>query len=161
MDIEISAYFRETLLNQELGDYIERKKVHITQPYTNTNRSICQMMRTVNLLTKYEYEHKVALIMNYLRGAVLKLSQYKEDWAKYLKEDSKNNMYKGRSAFTGEKRERALELLHVKSHDIFVAYHDLYVSQSDPNIQNYILECIYYTQQINKKLLDYERKLGH
>ena len=160
MEIELSEYFQTIIpkRGEDLIKFLETKK--FGKDSSSYKRTICQMMRNFNNVTDYKYQGLVSIVIEYLHHAVVKLKKYKCDWNTYIKTASKNNLIKSRSIFKPEKREIALSYLDIENHDIFKLYKELYQITNRPVAKELILESIYYTQQINKKLGEYE-KMNH
>lgn len=157
-EYKLSNYFNKNPIkfNNELHSYIiHEKKIRIKQDINDTNRSICQMVRDINVNTNSNYENILCSILYYTEEAVKTLIEYKDNWIQFLKIDSKNNISKGRSTFNSNKRLEALNYIEI-DHEIFKLYKNLYYNISDKNNKELILECIYYTYKINEKLIFYE-----
>lgn len=158
-DYELSNYFKNNIIkiNEEIVTYvINEKKLRHKQNIENTNRSICQMIRDININTNKIYENTFIKLIYYIENAVNILIKYKDNWIDYLKIDSSNNIYKGRSSFDDNKKTQAIKYLEIE-HDIFKLYKYLYENIINKNDKELILECVYYTYKINEKLIYYEK----
>ncbi len=158
IEYKLSNYFNENILkfNKEIQLYIINKKgIRSKQDINNTNRSICQMIRDINVNTNHKYENMLCSLIYYTDEAVKTLIKYKDNWTEFLKIDSNNNIHKGRSIFNNDKKIEALKYLEIE-HDIFKLYKNLYDNISEKNNKELLLECIYYTHKINEKLMFYE-----
>ena len=160
VEIVKSEYFKSNDITNninDINDTIINKNIRVFQNYCDTNRSICQMLRNINYHTNYKDEIIIAKIINFVDKAVLNLSNHKEQWSLYLKNDSVDNIYKGRSNITDKKIEESIFIINNNDndnniHNVFKLYKILYDNYIiDNNIKLLILECVYYTQQINKK----------
>ena len=146
-----------------LPAYIVSKRVH--QDHLETgDRTICGMMRNVNYLTNFAYETQVANMIVFINNSVLQLRGYKSNfddgwWKNHGDVEGSGSKYM-RSTFTGEKRAHAeglLDLSNIPAHSIFTNFFNLYASIEDKNVRSFILESVYYTHRINKKLWEYEQ----
>tara|TARA_R110000822_G_scaffold23098_14_gene71697 strand:- start:3628 stop:4977 length:1350 start_codon:yes stop_codon:yes gene_type:complete len=142
-----------------IQEYITMKKIRLSSP-TSGDRTICGMLRNVNVLSGYQSEKKITQMIATVNNAVLKLREYKQDfdknWWNNRKDtvlDKNNNV---RSNFSPEKLKQAIELIELQDHSLYNSYRDLHNKTNDENIKKFILECVYYTHRINEKLLEYE-----
>ena len=142
-----------------IQEYITMKKIRLSSP-TSGDRTICGMLRNVNVLSGYQSEKKITQMIATVNNAVLKLREYKQDfdknWWNNRKDtvlDKNNNV---RSNFSPEKLKQAIELIELRDHSLYNSYRDLHNKTNDENIKKFILECVYYTHRINEKLLEYE-----
>ena len=145
-----------------ISEYISAK--HIRQPVLQMgDRTICGMLRNVNLMSHYTYENKIAKIIVFINNAVLQLRKYKIDfdsgwWNNRSSVKEMSRTY-ARSKFEGEKLELAKALIETKEHTSYTNLKILYDEIDNDNIRKFLLECAYYTYRINNKLLEYELKL--
>ena len=149
----ISNYFKNNQLNNyDRANFKLKNNIKINKLVLN-DKTICQMLKNINLILNYKYENLITDIIKYTIDSVLKLREYKKDFDNDWWKDSKNN--KIRSSFFEFKKNivKNKRLLNIE-HFIFVKLKTLY--ENNKNIQDYILEITYYLYKINIKLLEYE-----
>jgi len=150
-----SNYFNNTSVSQEnLTDFAIEKKIKINTVMVD-KKTICYMLRNINLLTSYEHQKEITQLIHYIHSAVAILKSHKYSWDKYMGY-ARGNHIKERSQFDDQKKEEALLLLE-HPHEIFLMFKELYHKCQGDDVKNRLLECVYYTNQINKKLLFYEQ----
>mgnify|MGYP003642945080 CR=1 FL=1 len=118
------------------------------------DRTVCQMLRNVNVLTGCEYELQITSLIKYINDAVLMLREYKTDFDKNWW-DNKGDISFSRSTFDPHYLQMSKELLSL-DHPLFNDLSRLYNHVDDPNTKNFVLESVYYTYKINLKLSEYE-----
>ena len=78
----LSDYFKNTILEDNVNTLINFKKeknVRQKEVFVG-DRTVCQMLRNINVLTKYKYENIIIVLIKYVNDAVLKLRDYKKDF---------------------------------------------------------------------------------
>ena len=91
LEYKLSIYFNENKLkfNKEIHQYITNVKgITTKQDINDTNRSICQMVRDINVNTGRIYENRLCGLLYYINEAVITLKKYKDNWEEFLKIDS-------------------------------------------------------------------------
>ena len=115
------------------------------------------MLRNVNVMSKYEFEYKIAICVHFAQHTVLKLTEeQKANFNKYLLPDVEKNIKNGRSSFSPIKKNIAISLLSCQIHPIFNLLKELYFKIDNIEIKNYILEITYYMNRLNEKFIEYE-----
>ena len=159
----LSEYFQKNnTINVDHTIYnkmVSEKNIRSKQSTSDTNRSICQMVRDMNVSTNLKYEIVFCQIIYYIDTAVRTLISYKDNWIEYLRNDSKSNISRGRSLFSDNKRDEAKLYLNI-DHIVFRQFKNLYNSVDDANMKNLVLECVYYTQRIDLKFKFYENDVS-
>ena len=154
----LSTWFKtKTVINteKEISDVIISKKIH-TNNFKNGNRTICNMLRNINFLTKYKHEIKVSKLLDFVNDSVLKLRTYKQDFDSSNWWDNKEDVDSfSRSIFNNYYKTLSLEIIKIH-HPVFELLNNLYTIIDDINIKNFIHEITYYTYKINLKLCEYE-----
>tara|TARA_R110002074_G_scaffold386746_1_gene568582 strand:- start:6049 stop:7317 length:1269 start_codon:yes stop_codon:yes gene_type:complete len=152
----ISDYFKTNKIEHDANVLIKfgtEKKIHLER-VSEGDRTVCQMLRNVNVLTGYKYELQITSLIKYINDAVLRLREYKTDFDKNWW-DNKGDISFNRSTFDPFYLQMSKELLSL-GHTIFDGLSKLYNEVDDPNTKNFVIESVYYTYKINLKLLEYE-----
>lgn len=153
--MKLSQYFQNNKLETDkskIEEFKKNKNVRLTQ-LVNGDRTVCQMLRNINVLTKYVHEDTITIIIKYINNAVLKLREYKNNFDK----DwwfNKSNIEFNRSIFDPYFLEISKKTILI-DHELFLKFNFLY-NLLDNNEKNLLLECVYYTNKINLKLCEYE-----
>ena len=135
-----------------LSEYSRSKKVD-TKRLVDSDRSICQMLRNVNHMTRYINREDIILLINFANNAVLKLGTYSKN------PGNRWGGKKTRSAFNGRKRKLGLFYLNNPHHSSFEKLKNIYDRTTDPKTASYIIEISYYMERINSKILEYENQI--
>lgn len=124
----------------------------------DNDRSICQMARNANGMTKLNYNKQFTYIINFANNAVNELNNHNKSQSAALSTliEGKPTPYV-RSAFTEEKRALGIKYLQSPHHSIFGLLAEVYNKLNNSDHKKYIEEISYYMQRINKKLLEYEQ----
>ena len=152
----LSNYFKNTSLEDNRENLINfKKEKNIHQMTTSVgDRTVCQMLRNINVLTQYKYENNITVLIKYINDAVLKLRDNKKDFDQNWW-NNKNSVNFNRSIFDPYYLSMS-EILLCIQHPLFITFLDLYNNINDINIKNFILESVYYTYKINLRLCEYE-----
>lgn len=131
------------------------------------DRTICQMLRYVNVLTLYKNQNIITIILDYANNATLKLSDYKnarEKWLNYIENDNNKNWK--RSIFDISKKEISINILNNINLKPFIFIKELQneimknnnIETDKEIILNLLLEITYYIYRLNEKLYEYENE---
>lgn len=134
-----------------LDEYSKYKNVKIFKN-TDSDRSICQMLRNVNGMTDYKYHKNIVILVNFANNAVINLGLHSKE------PGNRWGGKKTRSHFTEEKKLEGIEILNNPYHSVFVELKKIYDLINDNSILDYIVEIAYYMERINSKILEYETK---
>ena len=135
-----------------LAEYSKSKSVK-TARISDSNRSICAMLRNINGETKFKYHDTITILVNFTNNAVIHLGQYSKN------PGNRWGGRKTRSDFNEDKKNQAIEILNHPHHTVFVELKKLYTSIKDKNALHHLLEIVYYLERINSKILEYENKI--
>lgn len=145
-------YYKNTKYSEFDIDKFKQEK-RVRSNVINNNRTICQMLRNFNKLTKFKHEQVITKLIKYIHDSVLKLRVYKSNFDDKWWNDHKN--MKKRSKFTELKKRIVLTKRIIDiDHFIFVELKELY--SVTENYKDVILEILYYLYKINLKFLEYE-----
>ena len=145
----LSSYFKNNNVNDMKYDKIQfiKKKgmyVHLT------NRSICNMLRNLNIYTKQKYEKKIVDLLKYMDNAITILESMK-------RKKNPNHIKRAytRSTFTEQKLKitKEKDLINLKNN-----YFEILKFLFEKNAENryLIYEILYYSYKVNLKFLEYE-----
>jgi hypothetical protein len=139
--------------DKEINDFKTEKNVIITN-YVNDDRTVCNMLRNINLLTQNKFLDIIIKIIKYVNDAVLHLRTYNvnfdSNWWK-----NKHHIKHTRSIFNNYYLEISKTKIFM-DHCVFNQFLLLSNLISDENIKSLILEAVYYTYKINIKIYEYE-----
>ncbi len=117
------------------------------------NRSICQMLRNTNGLTKHEYHRHFVFLVNFANNAVKTLGDYSK-----VKDGTWGSKDKTRSAFTEDKRVLGQQYMDNPHHKVFYLLSQMKKQTSHERAKDYLVEVSYYFERVNSKLLEYDQK---
>lgn len=152
----LSKYFQEVKLEEDskiLNDFKIKKQIHIKKTVKG-NRTICQMLRNINLLTNYKHEYIIIILIKYINDAVLELRKYKNDFDKNWL-NNKNSVNFNRSIFDPYYLSISKKILSINN-QLFSKFFDLYNNIQHDNEKKLLLESLFYVYKINLKLYEYE-----
>jgi len=170
-NILISEYFKNYSLlskKEDIKNLINKKKIRLnknTKINLQVDRTICTMLRFVNLFTEYIYEKEITIILDFANSATLKLSDYKnarQNWLNYIENDNRTNWK--RSKFDDNKKEISLNIMNnldVKPFSLIKILQKNIINNINNNenkeiIINLLYEINYYIYRLNEKLFEYE-----
>ena len=79
----LSDYFKNTIVEDNVNTLINFKKEKNVRQNGEVfvgDRTVCQMLRNINVLTQYKYENIIIVLIKYVNDAVLKLREYKKNF---------------------------------------------------------------------------------
>lgn len=160
---QLSRFFQENQLKSTETVFCLSKNREMTlQEYSDSkgvgdmhsiddNRSICQMLRNTNGLTKHQYHVDFIFLINLANNAVKVLGDYSK-----AADGRWGDPDKRRSNFTEEKRQIGLQYLADPHHSVFAALQIIKDKTKEERAKDYITEVSYYFEKVNNKLLEYE-----
>lgn len=146
------AVKKTTMSVQEYG--ISKGVSGADPKHVDDDRSICQMIRNVNGMSRLQYHGKFIYVVNFANNAVRRLNQFKGVY------DGVWGEPRPRSVFTEDKRELGISYLNNPHHSIFEVLSSIYGDMDNDVHKSYLEEVAYYFQRINERLLKYESDLG-
>tara|TARA_Y100000389_G_C17380314_1_gene474000 strand:+ start:14 stop:1240 length:1227 start_codon:yes stop_codon:yes gene_type:complete len=146
----LSAYFLNTQIHKANKDFIKKKNIY---SFDDKDRTVCQMLRNFNYLTKKKHEDMVAKLIYYIHNSVLKLRKYKQTFDEDWWHDSKKEYIRSEYTDFNKNIVKNKSLLTI-NHDVFKNLKYLYDLES--KYHELLFEIIFYTYKINIKLLEYE-----
>ena len=169
--IIISEYFKNYNLlskKEDIKNLIIKKNIRLDKNIKinlEVDRTICTMLRIVNLFTEYFYEKEITIILDFANSATLKLSDYKnarKNWLNYIENDNRTNWK--RSKFDDSKKEISSNIMNnldVKPFSLIKNLQKNIINNINNNenkeiIINLLYEINYYIYRLNEKLFEYE-----
>lgn len=141
--------------NLTVSEYDISKGVRGDDPnHRDDDRSICQMVRNANGLTKFKYHKHMIYVVHFANNAVRRLNDYSGV------SDGKWGSRRTRSDFTEEKKQIGQSYLDNPHHSIFELLNNISNDIDDDKVRSYVVEIAYYFERINSKLLEYETERG-
>lgn len=171
-----SEYYRNPpSFSKEEIDTFSLKKISNIHYLTLNNRTICGIHRAIYkfLLTHKNNVNAQRCKESILQShyAVLKLRDYKKDFDRGWWEDAKhmpkledgwwknNKYYKGKT-FTESDKKFAQDLMSTEDNIyIFDLIRDMYNATNEEGIRHLLLEIIWMSYRINKKMVEYEQHI--